>query len=575
MSNKDNTIYSFSDFSDSRFDVLMQVYLEGKITEKDADTLRDYLKRPEYVKRFVMVCKQEQLVHDIISSGAANNAESSAETELEVLRQFAMYENNAPSVEKELPKPDPVVINTVKLPERPHRDKFSLLTILATAAIVLLALIIRLTPTQQEPKAAILSDTCKVCWTGHLTDLQIGNNIFTNEKVSLSQGLIELKTDRDVTVIIEGPAEFEFKTTSELQLNYGHIYSKVMKQGAGFTVKTPNAMIVDLGTEFSIKVDRFLGSTQVQMYKGSAVISNNQDESGREILKTGIARAVDNQGVMSDIPFEKNCVLNRTLSGYEKKLEELHVSRYMTFNNKTSWVNNYVGRNSIKDNFQYYDTYTSPFSDQDALLSDSALYFNSDSSVKSYAQLHNMPEFDKGSFTIALWFKQNPDQPGPRKQYLVSNYEPATVSGWRIGMLDNKLFIRMSEYSAQPIYQLWMTNDQPLSEGWHSVVMVADRSNSTVTGYLDGNITNWAFANPEELKAIDSEYNGNTLSKKLPKHISISTDTDIHLGIRPKNLMCQFSGWIYDMAVWNSPLNADKIKQLYSKFPLEQDQNNQ
>ena len=570
MSNKDTNKHNISDFSDSRFDVLMQVYLEGRIAANEADILREYLQKPEYVRRFVLVCKQEQLVHDIICSDSPGLAGNSIPAEFGILREFAQYECNAPAVEIEACKPEPVIIQTVQVPELPKRNKFSILSMLATAALILLVVYIKLTPLQPEPKAAILSDAYKAQWTGQVLNLETGNNIFTNETITLAQGIIELKTERDVTVIIEGPAEFEFKTTTELSLNYGHIYSKVMKKGAGFTVKTPNAMIVDLGTEFSIKVSKALRSTEVQMYKGSAVISNSQDDSGREILKTGVAKAIDSQGLMSDIPFEKNGILDRTVSGYEKKLDELQVSSYFTFNDKVSWVNNYIGNYKIIEGAEYFGTAVATYEDTNNGIADTALFFDATDEEKSYAKFSNMPDYAKESFTVALWFKLSQDKAGNRKKYLISNFDPKLESGWRIGLLDDKLFIRLSDYTNNRKYQTWLTNSTELSNGWHSVVMVVNRAKSTITGYLDGSQNKWQLADPQSLASEDNEFDGNKLSKKIPSNINLSTDTGLHLGLRPRNLMWPFNGWIYDIAIWNKALDSDNIRQLYSDFPLDQ-----
>ncbi len=554
----------------NRFDMLLQVYLDGSISEQEGCELAGYLRQDRgYIRRFVLACKQEQLVYEIVSS-VGSELSCSAVSEFAILHEFAEYEDNAPSVVCEPALVEPIA---VELPERkvkPRQNKISILSLMATAALIFLIVYVRLNPLEPEIRAALLADEFRTVWSGQVKNLQRGNYIFQEEIISLAQGIIKLQTDRDVTVIIEGPAEFSFRNNTELALNYGHIYSKVMKKGAGFTVKTPNAMIVDLGTEFSIKVGRDEQATEVQMYNGSAVISNSKDENSREIIKSGSARAINSRGVMVDIPFDTSGVMDRILSGYEKRLAELQVSKYCTFNDKVSWVNDYVSNNNLFHQGKYNNVRQLAWQGDDGSVVDSALYFGGGSEIgKGYVIFGQQANFEKNSFTIAVWFRMDKGVGMPVKQFIVANFDPRNEAGWRMGILNNRPFVRLTDNSTGKRFQNWQTNINELSDGWHSLVMVVDRKDNKLTCYLDGKNSGWKVADSEELIGEDYEYNGHPLFDNLPADISLSSEKPVHLGVRYGDVIaCPFRGWIYDMAIWDRALPDAQVRELYSRFPL-------
>jgi FecR protein len=68
-------------------------------------------------------------------------------------------------------------------------------------------------------------------------------------------------------VKLEGPADFELLSASRGHLHRGRLSAAVPRRAVGFTVETPIATIVDLGTKFRVAVDRD-GATQVNVDVG-------------------------------------------------------------------------------------------------------------------------------------------------------------------------------------------------------------------------------------------------------------------------------------------------------------------
>ncbi len=82
----------------------------------------------------------------------------------------------------------------------------------------------------------------------------------------VDRGLIQLQYDSGVTVFIEAPAAFDAISSEKLALHSGRISANVPPEGIGFTIETPEADIVDFGTEFSVEVGG--GESEVHVFKG-------------------------------------------------------------------------------------------------------------------------------------------------------------------------------------------------------------------------------------------------------------------------------------------------------------------
>jgi len=85
--------------------------------------------------------------------------------------------------------------------------------------------------------------------------------------LQLEQGLIILRFDGGAAVVLEGPADLRVESRGCAQLIYGRLTVRAPKEAAGFTVRSPASDVVDLGTEFAIKVERG-GATEVHVLEG-------------------------------------------------------------------------------------------------------------------------------------------------------------------------------------------------------------------------------------------------------------------------------------------------------------------
>lgn len=115
--------------------------------------------------------------------------------------------------------------------------------------------------------------------------------------VRFESGEVEIVFDHGVEVVISGPAHFEVRAADRAFSNLGRIAARVGEDGQGFTLETPVAKVVDLGTEFAVEVTPD-GLTDVAVFDGLVDLSVNAEASDRPArrLSSGEALRIDSTG---------------------------------------------------------------------------------------------------------------------------------------------------------------------------------------------------------------------------------------------------------------------------------------
>ncbi len=126
-------------------------------------------------------------------------------------------------------------------------------------------------------------------------------------KYILSSGLLEITYDSGAKVILEGPCTYEVESTAGGYLALGKLTARVesgewrvenkgrvanqkspssfiLHPSSLFSVRTPTAIVTDLGTEFGVEVSEE-GATESRVFRGSVKVQAVSDEGrGREVV---------------------------------------------------------------------------------------------------------------------------------------------------------------------------------------------------------------------------------------------------------------------------------------------------
>ncbi len=85
--------------------------------------------------------------------------------------------------------------------------------------------------------------------------------------LALDVGLAKIVFDCGAQVLLEGPVSVELRGEKSVMLNCGRLVAKVPPAAVGFVVHTPDARVIDHGTEFGLSVDG-AGTTEVHVIAG-------------------------------------------------------------------------------------------------------------------------------------------------------------------------------------------------------------------------------------------------------------------------------------------------------------------
>jgi hypothetical protein len=144
------------------------------------------------------------------------------------------------------------------------------------------------------------------------------SKIDQGESLRLASGVVELKLRQGVKLAIEGPAEWTIDGNNNATLKRGKLVATVPRQAIGFTLETPTAKIVDLGTEFGVHVAA-AGETSLQVLKGEVEFARNNGNAQQQRVTAGEGRRIrvatpGGVPVIEKIPFDATPIATRSPS---------------------------------------------------------------------------------------------------------------------------------------------------------------------------------------------------------------------------------------------------------------------
>jgi ferric-dicitrate binding protein FerR (iron transport regulator) len=111
-------------------------------------------------------------------------------------------------------------------------------------------------------------------------------------------GLLQLEFYCGATVVAEGPASLEILDDSRVVCRSGRLRACAPPPARGFTVLAPTVELVDLGTEFGIRVEAN-GATEIHVFDGAVELydpESDRNVTTRRELNAGDAVTLDRNG---------------------------------------------------------------------------------------------------------------------------------------------------------------------------------------------------------------------------------------------------------------------------------------
>ena len=109
----------------------------------------------------------------------------------------------------------------------------------------------------------------------------------------LLSGIVHLRFARGAELVLNGPAHWTVKDEMHAFVKHGKMRAIVPPSAKGFTISTPSAEYIDLGTEFGLDVDRNNGSSDLFVFDGQVNVTDKAtNKVVEEVLEGASTRYV-------------------------------------------------------------------------------------------------------------------------------------------------------------------------------------------------------------------------------------------------------------------------------------------
>lgn len=264
---------------------------------------------PEHLEEFRELC--EKLLEDRITAEEMTRLEMLFLSSQPLRREFvelshlhaslaslsrkagwqAILDNELPTTSESLPEPSSKSSDTSK--------STRLWAAVAATLALALTFLIFLLPTSQAstpPTFATISTTDGSRWISAsiptANDTRIGAG-----RVQLADGIAKFLFDNGAKVEIEGPADFEIFSDMKCQLYTGKLVATMSTNSKGFSVETPDALLIDQGTSFGVNVTDN-GTSSLQVFDGLVDVEHHgsgtklsvREQEAAEISQQGVSK---------------------------------------------------------------------------------------------------------------------------------------------------------------------------------------------------------------------------------------------------------------------------------------------
>lgn len=134
-------------------------------------------------------------------------------------------------------------------------------------------------PDQPAVATLLLSEGCR--WKGNDGSLLEGQRLHVGP-LRLLEGSAVLRFSGGAEMILQGDAEVDLISAASVKIHRGEAVIRAEDGAEGFTVITPEGNLVDLGTEFAVKVDE-RGSTELHVHEGEVAARESIVAAGEAV----------------------------------------------------------------------------------------------------------------------------------------------------------------------------------------------------------------------------------------------------------------------------------------------------
>lgn len=256
---------------------LLMLSMEGSITEAEFLQLNKLLTDSAAARQIYYDFIASYIGLNDIETLSITEHNPSAFLDENLWSCLANVEKTAPAIS--LPKANELLAEQPAPRDRivHNFSKMSLVSlIVSAAAIILLILFARTTPVTTIDPVAKLVNTLEAKWENASGQILPGCDLYPGP-MKLIKGLAEIGFDDGTIAVVQAPAQFTIESACQLYLQQGQVVIKINKTSeTPFVVRSPQASIVDYGTEFGVCVDAS-SNTMTHVYQGKVELRSGSN----------------------------------------------------------------------------------------------------------------------------------------------------------------------------------------------------------------------------------------------------------------------------------------------------------
>ena len=302
------------DDKNKKIKLLLVRLLENELTDEELAYLENWMAEDDTaMEQYCSFVKHYSLVHNALKGELpSDNSKNNFGLDDSIFGLMLNTEEKAPEIEISEKNQIAEVKNHGKNNSKSVNSKFyrlySIFVSMAAILLVFFIIYVNVFPANQSEEIATIVDLIGVKWHAGSDSYDMNSRLLAHQApYRIDKGYLKIKYDSGVELVLEGPAFFTLPSDSEFEILFGKVYSKVPQNATGFIVNSPNSTVIDLGTEFGVRVDSF-GASDICLYKGQAQLVSGVKNQNKEsqMLEVGKAKHVDLTGRA------KNAVLDNT-----------------------------------------------------------------------------------------------------------------------------------------------------------------------------------------------------------------------------------------------------------------------
>jgi hypothetical protein len=188
------------------------------------------------------------------------------------------------------------------------------------------------TSTAEQEVAAHFTALVDVVWAAPREDYKRGSAIHAGKLLALEEGTVEITFVDGAIVTLTAPATFIAESPSRGKLSAGRLAASVSPPARGFTIATPGATVIDLGTEFGVLVPprdeqtgRPLGQEELHVFSGTVDVNFGNSEvptrrlvAGEALRFASTASEQTTEGGLEELAGSQRARFPRSIDGESK-----------------------------------------------------------------------------------------------------------------------------------------------------------------------------------------------------------------------------------------------------------------